>query len=1018
MRLINVDTLEMQEFFEPTIPPYAILSHRWGADNEEVSFSDITNGLTQKTGMAKLKGCCKQAKKDKIDYVWIDTCCINKESSKELDEAINSMFQWYRRAAVCYTYMSDVPEGDDIWDNSSRFYSSSWFRRGWTLQELLAPVDASFYDQEWNFIGTKADLSREIEDITGIPRKYLLGWADFHQASVAQRMSWAAKRETKRKEDIAYCLLGIFNISMSMIYGEKEKAFERLQLKILEQTTDDSILAWGWADTDTKGKSPEASDPISAGVFASSPRDFACCGHVVPHAQSSNHNSTLTVSGGYLHTSLRLKNRKNNKSYAMLNCCSEDDDSKVIAIPLHPASSANEYIRPQNQRPILVKTPLIEDPSQNIQIKIDRQVHPLPTAETSTWLHVEGYQKLELKLAETYPPLEWKRSRALLAKKDDDKSSTYTQLLRFTSDVPESHDLIVGIELNSYNSESPVRSYVMQAFRKMTLEEIEKSLEFMDPKSLEVKKTDNGVTEVAVTLTQETVPQGVVYLVSLESTNTVPTVIDKLPAIVTARLKYKFMDALRNEYLLGSTDGPGLESLTALQDRRKSVEATMREIEEEEKALADRKSLVLKDLESLTDRIAAEEAQIKRRPESYRKFKEDRVLIQSILDGGHICSPDYSRSLPPFLLVKEDIVHGPGNWFEQIIQRRLERVSETSFLWPVEVEQEMKKKDQPLLVWAAANKKTGIVEILLEKGSDIKVKDKNGCTALCVTDNKQMTEILLNHGAQLETRNLRDNTPLICAARGGWKKKVAFLLEKGADIEARNSLKNTALASAVLGGDLGVIGLLLDKGANAESKNDCGDTPLAIAAIKGRKRTTTRLLAKGTNIESRNNNQETPLALAAINGRLETTKLLLKNGADIEARDKDERTPLACAVMKGNVEVVEVLLEEGADIEVRDVDGRSPLALAAMDGSESIVKLLLEKDVNVNSRDLKRVTALWHAASLGHESIVKMLSNEGAKLDVQGRTQLSPLMVAQQNEHKGTVKLLKKLLKETPPRRS
>ncbi|QPC63031.1 hypothetical protein HYE67_005262 [Fusarium culmorum] len=1018
MRLINVDTLEMQEFFEPTIPPYAILSHRWGADNEEVSFSDITDGLTRKAGMAKLKGCCKQAKKDKLDYVWIDTCCINKESSKELDEAINSMFQWYRRASVCYTYMSDVPEGDDIWDPTSRFYSSSWFQRGWTLQELLAPVDASFYNEEWNFIGTKADLSREIEDITGIPRKYLLGWADFHQASVAQRMSWAAKRETKRTEDIAYCLLGIFNISMSMIYGEKEKAFERLQLKILEQTTDDSILAWGWTETDTNGKSPEASNPISAGIFASSPRDFACCGHVVPHAQRSNHNSTLTVSGGYLHTSLRLKNNKNNKSYAMLNCCSEDDDSKVIAIPLHPASSANEYIRPQNQRPILVKTPSVEDPSQNLQIKIDRQVHPLPTAETSTWLHVEGYQKLELKLAETYPPLEWKRSRALLTKKDDDKSSTNTQLLRFTSDVPESYDLIVGIKMNSSNSESPMRSYVIQALRKLTMEDIEKSLEFMDPKSLEVNTTDNGVTEVAVTLTQETVPQGVVYLVSLESTNTVPTASDKVPAIITAKLKYDFMDALRKEHLTGSTERPALDSLAALQDRRKSVEATMRAIEEEEKALADRKSLVLKDLESLTDRIAAEEAQIQGRPESYRKFKRDRLKTQSILDGESVYFPNCPTNQSLFLLVKEDVVHGPGNWFEKIIQRRLERVSETSLLWPVEVEQDMKNKDQPLLVWAAANKKADIVEILLEKGSDIKVKDKNGCTALCVTNNTQITEILLNHGAQLETRNLRNNTPLICAARGGWKKKVAFLLKKGADIEARNSLKNTALASAVLGGDLGVIGLLLDKGADAESKNDCGDTPLAIAAIKGRKRTTTRLLAKGAKIESRNNNQETPLALAAINGRLETTKLLLKNGADIEARDKDERTPLACAVMKGNVEVVEVLLEEGADIEVRDVDGRSPLALAAMDGSESIVKLLLEKDANVNSRDLKRVTALWHAASLGHESIIKMLSNEGAKLDVQGRTQLSPLMVAQQNEHKGTVKLLKKLLKETPPRGS
>ncbi|PTD06357.1 Vegetative incompatibility protein HET-E-1 [Fusarium culmorum] len=948
MRLINVDTLEMQEFFEPTIP---------------LSFSDITDGLTRKAGMAKLKGCCKQAKKDKLDYVWIDTCCINKESSKELDEAINSMFQWYRRASVCYTYMSDVPEGDDIWDPTSRFYSSSWFQRGWTLQELLAPVDASFYNEEWNFIGTKADLSREIEDITGIPRKYLLGWADFHQASVAQRMSWAAKRETKRTEDIAYCLLGIFNISMSMIYGEKEKAFERLQLKILEQTTDDSILAWGWTETDTNGKSPEASNPISAGIFASSPRDFACCGHVVPHAQRSNHNSTLTVSGGYLHTSLRLKNNKNNKSYAMLNCCSEDDDSKVIAIPLHPASSANEYIRPQNQRPILVKTPSVEDPSQNLQIKIDRQVHPLPTAETSTWLHVEGYQKLELKLAETYPPLEWKRSRALLTKK------TMTNPLP----IPSFFD--------SHQIESPMRSYVIQALRKLTMEDIEKSLEFMDPKSLEVNTTDNGVTEVAVTLTQETVPQGVVYLVSLESTNTVPTASDKVPAIITAKLKYDFMDALRKEHLTGSTERPALDSLAALQDRRKSVEATMRAIEEEEKALADRKSLVLKDLESLTDRIAAEEAQIQGRPESYRKFKRDRLKTQSILDGESVYFPNCPTNQSLFLLVKEDVVHGPGNWFEKIIQRRLERVSETSLLWPVEVEQDMKNKDQPLLVWAAANKKADIVEILLEKGSDIKVKDKNGCTALCVTNNTQITEILLNHGAQLETRNLRNNTPLICAARGGWKKKVAFLLKKGADIEARNSLKNTALASAVLGGDLGVIGLLLDKGADAESKNDCGDTPLAIAAIKG----------------------QTPLALAAINGRLETTKLLLKNGADIEARDKDEQTPLACAVMKGNVEVVEVLLEEGADIEVRDVDGRSPLALAAMDGSESIVKLLLEKDANVNSRDLKRVTALWHAASLGHESIIKMLSNEGAKLDVQGRTQLSPLMVAQQNEHKGTL---------------
>ena len=222
MRLINVETFKLEEFLDDTVPPYAILSHTWGKGNEEVSFRNIGEGNFEKAEVQpiKFKGCCKQAKKDGLLYVWIDTCCIDKANSVELSEAINSMFQWYRHASICYTYLSDVPADDNPWNAGSKFFSSRWFERGWTLQELLAPKKLCFYNSEWCHLGTKSEMSVMIEKITGIPRPFLLGIAELREASVAQRMSWASKRVTKRKEDIAYCLLGIFGVMMPMIYGE------------------------------------------------------------------------------------------------------------------------------------------------------------------------------------------------------------------------------------------------------------------------------------------------------------------------------------------------------------------------------------------------------------------------------------------------------------------------------------------------------------------------------------------------------------------------------------------------------------------------------------------------------------------------------------------------------------------------------------------------------------------------------------------------------------------------------
>jgi hypothetical protein len=240
MRLLELNshgTLRLTEFFDDKIPPYAILSHTWRTDGEEVTFRDISVDTGKsKAGYTKISFCGKQAASDGLQYFWVDTCCIDKSSSAELQEAINSMFRWYRDSTRCYAYLSDVSMGDGdqscqfSWE--SAFRASRWFTRGWTLQELLAPASVEFFSQEGKRLGDKKSLQQQVHEITGIAVEALQG-SPLSRFTVAERFSWAEKRETTRKEDAAYSLLGIFDIRMSLIYGEgKEEAIVRLKRKI------------------------------------------------------------------------------------------------------------------------------------------------------------------------------------------------------------------------------------------------------------------------------------------------------------------------------------------------------------------------------------------------------------------------------------------------------------------------------------------------------------------------------------------------------------------------------------------------------------------------------------------------------------------------------------------------------------------------------------------------------------------------------------------------------------------
>jgi hypothetical protein len=226
-------------FIGDDIPQYAILSHTWGADTEEVSFKDLMDGIGKsKSGYDKIRFCGEQANRDGLQFFWIDTCCIDKSNNTELSEAINSMFRWYRHSIKCYVYLRDVSTTSEASNKSSQlpwkqdFLKSRWFTRGWTLQELVAPTSVEFFSKEGMQLGDKKSLEREIHKITGIPIEALQG-SFLSNFSVTERMLWIEKRETTRKEDKAYSLLGIFEVYMPLIYGEgRDNAFKRLREEI------------------------------------------------------------------------------------------------------------------------------------------------------------------------------------------------------------------------------------------------------------------------------------------------------------------------------------------------------------------------------------------------------------------------------------------------------------------------------------------------------------------------------------------------------------------------------------------------------------------------------------------------------------------------------------------------------------------------------------------------------------------------------------------------------------------
>ncbi|KAI0639265.1 hypothetical protein C8Q77DRAFT_1204784 [Trametes polyzona] len=226
------------------------------------------------------------AEADGYDWLWVDTCCIDKTSSAELSEAINSMYDWYSRASACYAFLADVPSGEDPGARDSAFRRSAWFTRCWTLQELIAPQDVVFLSRDWRELGNKYLWPGLLQEITGIEAEVLTFLRPLASIPIAMRMRWAAKRQARRVEDEAYALMGIFGVNMPTIYGEGRRAFRRLQEEIMRQTPDQTLFLWGsslhpgvCADC-TLQKPSHVRD--YQGLLADAPSDFASVPDLVP----------------------------------------------------------------------------------------------------------------------------------------------------------------------------------------------------------------------------------------------------------------------------------------------------------------------------------------------------------------------------------------------------------------------------------------------------------------------------------------------------------------------------------------------------------------------------------------------------------------------------------------------------------------------------------------------------------------------------------------------------------------
>ncbi|KAK4208667.1 heterokaryon incompatibility protein-domain-containing protein [Rhypophila decipiens] len=771
MRLVNVESLRLELFYGDPTEPYAVLSHTWGKEDEELSFQNMQHLEAQDTARrAKLDGTCAQARKDGFKYVWIDTCCIDKTNAVELSEAITSMFRWYKKSRMCYTILSDIGEGQ-----TDRISKSRWFTRGWTLQELLASPRMTFFDSTWKVLGTKPSLSGPIMAATQIPHYILTGIASLDSASIAQKFSWASTRTTTRPEDMAYCLLGIFNIVIPPLYGEGlTAAFERLQEAIMRNTHDDSILAWGLADgSDVQPSKDKGLPAVSGGILAASPSVFKGCGDIIQRGQTETRIRVSETIWGTIPISICFQADDNTSTFThgYLSCGPRRDPSKVIAVPLVRCSEETGgfrgspvFLRPRDSNTVCLVKPGPNRTLEAILARKDRAPDPVHTELKSYWFYLPGPYPLNTGIEEVYPAQSYEEETAMIRTSSDSVDKSAVFLIRFSYKPPTMSRVqryLLGLE---FYKESALGGRLPRASlyfddpsdRPVPLSKVSEMWSSLSLSGTSEIHLSNELMAIEVRVSEDKIAGQPLWVVKLDENNKHRRSIRLIP-----RGWPNISDQIRLR----------TQGIALLQHLREGAALTDQfdRLESDRERVIQEESTILRDLSTVRAKIKALEVEAQRLEDGLKVIDQERTKVADSIDNYNTVIHKFAetqKTIPPdgWLSVGRGTKYHGYEW-ERV--RRLENEGIVAHMMKFHpLIREGKKlvwvPGMTLLMYAAATGHKFLVNMALSYDDDIEAKDADGQTVFDWArfsdgDPSAVISILDEHRSQKDQSNAVEN---------------------------------------------------------------------------------------------------------------------------------------------------------------------------------------------------------------------------------------------------------------------
>ncbi|KAL6897667.1 hypothetical protein GGI43DRAFT_98752 [Trichoderma evansii] len=967
MRLLDTKTLELVDIAGDNTPPYAILSHTWG--DEEVTIQQLRRlgghaqlasssakpldkkrrTILSKKGYIKIAGAARLAVSRGLNYLWIDTCCIDKTSSAELSEAINSMYLWYEQSAECYAYLSDVePEtAQDASAVDESLRNSRWFTRGWTLQELVAPKLVLFYASDWSHLGNKhtpPEFTKVISEITSIDKEVLDGTIDPLQLSVSARMAWASHRNTTRLEDTAYCLMGLFQVNMPLLYGEGKRAFTRLQEEIIQRTDDQSIFAWNSFDD-------EEEDPDALfGLLAQSPAQFKDAGalQVLPplpvyaSAPSGMTNQGLRVQLYLLPRTFTDETVMEEDYFAILDCVKRVRDVYLCPTLHLRRLSEDQYGRLQPKakhfKPPVSSSFQREEGYRSVYIRQQPVYYHLPQFRLSP-LNVESglpSDGVQYRLLDKYPAHNWNSATMTLSVQYSRKLQAMG-VFRFQSidKSDDKVDVVVGLrrlktmEWEGWCFQLAYRNEALEH----TFQEVNKRIEKITHKSNNSEITSATLRDslgddstLASSASVEGIQlQGRLYISILVTlTAEILTVEKEIFQISTKPIKL----SRSNQMLKSTSPNSGARAMTEVCCWSSS-------------------------------------SQFGLDPKSPLAWMVQPVRATSLLGEGTFMKPLYD-----FTSLLQQKRSGSGSVIEQL--------AEALFIGDADRAETLIATKAPninsrttdeygfaLLHWAVAGGSINCIKLLQKHGAKRKIVTERGLSAIHIA-------ALCNNNVWGALVHLND------------EREVSWLAD-----ERTRHFSETPLhlaAASTPDTELGAqfFKELLDwswEHTGSGPRNAFDETPLHRAAAGNNSNAIEALVARSYysfNIETGDQYGRTSLWHAAAAGACNAIESLIRLGASVNLTDDLGRSPLHAACRGGHDDAVKLLRQHGAkaDIETNFLN-LLPMDLAAMFGYIDCLKLLLDPSWRVVSQaNLDRAVQI--AASFGQQACAERLCQYGA----------------------------------------